>query len=146
MNQQAQTSTTTGPSGTRTDLRTTVLLVAAIGLFIGLMIAMVKKSPPVSCPDELIGAWYTSARGYEDGMLVFTNRGVAFSVGAEHLDTQAIRRVEAIPEGTRILYTVIYGDSRTDEQILSFYYHTKDRTITFTHQSHLVWVRKAVES
>jgi hypothetical protein len=146
MKQLVQASIPPGPAGKPTDLRTTVLLAAAICLVAGLIIAMVKRDPPVSCPDELIGAWVTSAKGYEEGMLVFTNSGLAFSVGFEHLDTQAVRQVEAISEGARTLYTVIYGDSRHDEQILSFYYHTKEQTITFKNQAHLVWTRRAVES
>lgn len=131
---------------TRSDRRTRVLLAVACVMLAGLIYAVVVRDEAVSCPNELIGAWETSAKGYEDGMLVFTKTGVAFSVGAEHLDAQAVRRFEVFPEGPRTLYTVIYGDSRRDEQTLSFYYHTKEQTITFKNQSYLVWTRKAMQS
>ena len=131
---------------TQSDRRTRVLLAVACLMLVGLIYAVVVRDEAVSCPNELIGAWETSAKGYEEGMIVFTKTGVAFSVGAEHLDAQAVRRLEVVPDGLRTLYTVIYGDSRHDEQTLSFYYHTKEQTITFKNQSHLVWTRKAMQS
>lgn len=125
----------------------TMVLIAIAGLLlVGLIYSVVVRNEPVSCPNELLGAWITSANGYENGMLVFTKTGVSFSVGFEHLDAQAIRKIEVNAEGLRTLYTIVYGDSRSDEQTLSFYYHTKDQTITFKNQAHLVWTRKAVES
>ena len=139
---QAATATTPPAS----NKSTTILLAIAGVMLVGLIYSVVVQDPDVSCPDELIGAWVTSAKGYEEGMLVFTQTGVAFSVGADHLDAQAMRRLEATPDGPRTLYTVVYGDSRRDEQTLSFYYDTKDQTIIFKNQAHLVWTRKAVES
>jgi len=139
---QAATATTPPAS----NKSTTILLAIAGVMLVGLIYSVVVQDPDVSCPNELIGAWVTSAKGYEEGMLVFTKTGVAFSVGADHLDAQAMRRLEATPDGPRTLYTVVYGDSRRDEQTLSFYYDTKDQTIIFKNQAHLVWTRKAVES
>ena len=127
---------TAPPFDKRSDRRTTVLLGVAGMMLVGLIYTVVMRDQAVSCPNELIGAWETSAKGYEGGMLVFTKTGVAFSVGTEHLDAQAVRRFEVFPEGPRMLYTVIYGDSRHDEQTLSFYYHTIEQTITFKNQSH----------
>jgi hypothetical protein len=140
------TTATASLADQRSNKHTMVLLAIASVMLAGLIYAMVARDPPVACPNELLGAWVTSARGYEEGMLVFTKSGVAFSVGVEHLDAQAVRRLQAIADGPRTLYTVVYGDSRSDEQTLSFYYDTKDQTITFKNQSHLVWTRKAVES
>ena len=145
--QAAQTVASADPSvQKRANLQTTILIVVAIGVIIGLVFTMVMRGTPVSCPDELIGAWETSARGYEEGMLVITKNAVVFSAGTEHLDGQAIRRLEATSDGLRTLYTVVYGDSRSEEQILSFSYHAHDQTITFKNQPHLIWRRKTVES
>ena len=140
------TTATALPVDTESDRRTRVLLAIACVMLAGLIYAVVVRDEAVSCPNELIGAWETSARGYEDGMLVFSKTDVIFSVGAEHVDAQAVRGLETIPNGLRTLYTVIYGDSRRDEQTLSFYYHTNEQTITFKNQSHLVWTRKAMQS
>lgn len=142
-----QAATVAAVSAEQRSTRSTKILLTVAGLMlVGLIYSVVVRDPDVSCPNELIGAWVTSAKGYEQGMLVFSKTGVAFSVGIEHLDAQAVRRLDATPDGPRTLYTVVYGDSRRDEQTLSFYYHTKDQTITFNNQAHLVWTRKAVQS
>ena len=142
-----QAATAAAVSAEQRSTRSTKILLTVAGLMlVGLIYSVVARDPDVSCPNELIGAWVTSAKGYEEGMLVFSKTGVAFSVGIEHLDAQAVRRLDATPDGPRTLYTVVYGDSRRDEQTLSFYYHTKDQTITFKNQAHLVWTRKAVQS
>lgn len=142
-----QSATTTAPPTEQpSNKSTTVLLTIAVLLLIGLIYSVVPHDPDISCPNELVGAWITSVKGYEDGMLVFTKTAVAFSVGAEHLDMQSMRRIDMSADGPRTLYTIVYGDSRKDEQTLSFYYHTKNQTITFKNQTHLVWIRKAVES
>jgi hypothetical protein len=147
VSQSAQASASPDPSAAkRTNIQTAILIVVAIGVIAGLLITMVTRDTPISCPDELIGAWKTAARGYEDGMLVITKTAVVFSAGGEHVDGQAVRRLETFPEGPRTLYTIVYGNSRSEEQILSFYYHTREQTITFKNQSHLVWTRKTVES
>jgi hypothetical protein len=142
-----QAATAAAASAEQRSTRSTKILLTVAGLMlVGLIYSVVARDPDVSCPNELIGAWVTSAKGYEEGRLVFSKTGVAFSVGAEHLDAETIRRLEATPDGPRTLYTVVYGDSRRDEQTLSFYYRTKDQTITFKNQAHLVWTRKAVQS
>jgi hypothetical protein len=141
---EARTATAS-PVDTGSDRRTRVLLAVACLMLAGLIYTVVVRDEAVSCPNELIGAWETSAKGYEDGMLVFTKTGVAFSIG-EHMDAQAVRRLEVVPDGSRALYTVIYGDSQRDEQTLSFYYQAEEQTITFKNQSHLVWTRKAMQS
>jgi hypothetical protein len=140
------TTATASSTDQRSNRHTTILLTVAGAMLAGLIYTVVVRDQAISCPNELIGAWITSAKGYEDGMLVFSKTGVAFSVGAEHLDAQAVRRIEVMPEGPLTLYTVVYGDSRSDEQTLSFYYHTNNQTITFKNQSHLVWTRKATAS
>jgi hypothetical protein len=140
------TTATASPVDTGSNRRTRILLAVACIMLVGLIYVVVVRDQAVSCPNDLIGAWETSANGYEDGMLVFTKTGVAFSVGIEHVDAQAVRRLEVVPNGPRTLHTMIYGDSRRDEQTLSFYYHTKEQTITFKNQSHLVWTRKAMQS
>jgi hypothetical protein len=133
------------PSQKRTTFRTTILFLVAIGTIAGLLFAMMRDTP-VSCPDELIGAWKTAAAGYENGMLVITSNAVVFTAGGEHLEAQALRRVETTQDGPHTFYTLVFGPTRSEEQTLSFYYHTRDRTITFKNQSNLVWTRASVES
>ncbi|MDH5726368.1 MAG: hypothetical protein OEY60_12940, partial [Nitrospira sp.] len=84
---------TASPTEQRSNKSTTILLAIAGVMLVGLIYSVVVRDPPVSCPNELIGAWVTSAKGYEEGMLVFSETGVAFSVGVDHLDAQAMRRL-----------------------------------------------------
>lgn len=127
-------------------MRSSMLLLLTFGLIIGLIAMMATGGPAVSCPEELIGTWHTVAQGYADSMLVMTTHAVIFSAGWDHLDAQAVRRLEAVPDGHRILYTLVYGNSRKEEQTLVFFYDSHDRTITFKNQSHLIWTRTMVES
>ncbi|MDO9118316.1 MAG: hypothetical protein Q7U39_10180 [Nitrospira sp.] len=130
----------------RTTMRSSILLLMAFGLIIGLILMMATRRPAVSCPEELIGTWSTAAPGYESGMLVMTKHAVVFSAGGDHLDAQAVRRLETVPEGRRVLYTLVYGNSRNEEQTLVFFYDSREQTITFKNQSHLIWTRTMVES
>jgi hypothetical protein len=133
----------TAPSKKRGNILAVIVIILALGA-IGGVISTIGNSP--SCPDELIGSWMTTAPGYEDKVLLLTKNGLAFNAGEGLVEGQAIRQVEAVPDGLRTLYTIVYGTSRSDEQALSFYYHPRERTITFKTQSHLVWTRKTVES
>jgi len=130
----------------RANRRTTILFLIFVGTLIALGLVKVMRDTPASCPDELIGAWNTAARGYEDSMLVMTKHAVVFSAGGDHLDAQAVRRLEVIPEGPRVLYTLVYGNSRNEEQTLVFFYDSREQTIIFKNQSHLIWTRTMVES
>ncbi len=127
-------------------MRSSMLLLAAFGLIVGLIVTIATRDPAASCPDELIGTWNTVARGYEDSMLVMTKHAVVFSAGGDHLDAQAVRRLDALPDGQRVLYTLIYGNSRSEEQTLVFFYDPRERTLTFKNQAHLIWTRTMVES
>ncbi len=142
-----QAATAAATSAEQRSTKSTKILLTVAGLMlVGLIYSVVDRDPDVSCPNELVGAWITSAKGYEQGSLVFDKTGVVFNMGMDYSDTQRIRRLDATSDGPRTLYTVVYGESRRDEQTLSFYYHTKDQTITFKNQAHLVWTRKAVRS
>jgi hypothetical protein len=92
-----------------------------------------------TAPDELIGYWTTSAPGYKDRYLHITKSTIVFGTGSGTGDAQPIRKIEAIQEGSRILYTMVYGLERKDEESLSFYYDPGERVITFRNQSHLLW-------
>ncbi len=146
MHTTLQTATSGDSSELRTAMRSSMLLLMAFGLIVGLIVMTATEGPAVSCPEGLIGTWNTAAQGYADSILVMTKHAVIFSAGGDHLDAQAVRRLEAIPDGRRVLYTLIYGNSRSEEQTLVFFYDSHERTITFKNQSHLIWTRTMVES
>lgn len=146
MHTTLQTATSGDSSEPRTTMRSSMLLLMTFGLIVGLIVMMATGGPAVSCPEELIGTWNTAAQGYADSILVMTKHAVIFSAGGDHLDAQAVRRLETVPDGNRVLYTLVYGNSRNEEQTLVFFYDSHERTITFKNQSHLIWTRTMVES
>ena len=143
MNTATQATASADSSKKRGNILAVVVIILALGV-IGGVVSTIGNAP--SCPDELIGSWTTTATGYEDKVLLITKNGLAFNAGDGAIEGQAIRQVEATPDGLRTLYTIVYGTSRSDEQALSFHYHSREHTITFKTQSHLVWTRNRVES
>lgn len=146
MEEQTQSRPSLDPSVKRGNILSVIFILLAFGVIAGLAVNLVMRGNGVSCPDELIGQWNTAARGYEERSLVITRNSVTFSAGTDHFDAEAVRRIEATPDGPRTLYHLVYGNSRNEEQTLLFYYHPREQTITFKNQSHLVWTRKTVES
>ncbi len=143
MNAATQATTSAPSSKKRGNIMAVIVIILALGV-IGGVVSNIGNAP--ACPNELIGSWTTTATGYEDKVLLITKNGLAFNAGEGTVEGQAIRQVEAIPDGLGTLYTIVYGTSRNDEQVLSFYFHPREHTITFKTQSHLVWTRKTVES
>lgn len=143
MKEPAQATTAAKSSAKRGNILSIVVILLAFGI-IGSVISAINNTP--SCPDELIGSWTTSAQGYEDKVLLITREGIVFSAGEDKVEGLAVRGIQALPDESGIFYTITYGTSRSDEQVLSFHYHPRTQTITFTNQSHLVWARKTVES
>jgi hypothetical protein len=143
MNVAIHATASADSSRKRGNILAVIVIILALGI-IGGVISNLGNAP--SCPDELIGSWTTTAPGYEDKVLLITKSGLAFNAGEGVVEGQAVRRLEAIPDGLGTLYTIVYGTSRSDEQALSFHYHSREHTITFKTQSHLVWTRNRVES
>jgi hypothetical protein len=143
MNTATQAAASTDSSKKRGNILAVIVITLALGV-IGGVVSNIGNAP--ACPDELIGSWTTNAPGYEDKVLLITKKGLAFNAGEGAVEGQAVRQLEAIPDGDRTLYTIVYGTSRSDEQVLSFHYHPRKHTITFKTQSHLVWTRNRVES
>jgi hypothetical protein len=143
MNEPTQATTAAESPTKRGNVLSIIVILLALGM-IGGVISAINNTP--SCPDELIGSWTTTAQGYEDKVLLITQTGIVFSAGEGAVEGLAVRRVETMPDGLNAFYTITYGTSRSDEQVLSFYYHPRTHTITFKNQSHLVWTRKTVES
>lgn len=143
MNEPTQATASVESSRKRANILSIIVILLAFGI-IGGVISAIRNTP--SCPDELIGSWTTTAQGYEGKLLLITQKGVVFSAGEGEGEGLAVRRVEAMSDGPDTFYTIAYGTSQGDEQVLSFHYHPRNQTITFKNQLHLVWTRKSVES
>ena len=143
MEEPTQVTTAAESSAKRGNILSIIVILLALGM-IGGVISAINSTP--FCPDELIGSWTTTAQGYENKVLLITQKGIVFSAGEDAVEGLAVRGLEAMPDGPGIFYTITYGASRSEEQVLSFHYHSRAHTITFKNQSHLVWARKTVES
>lgn len=143
MKEPTQATTAAKSSTKRGNILAIITILLAFGI-IGGVISAINNTP--SCPDELIGSWTTTAQGYEDKVLLITRKGIVFSRGEDAVEGLAVRGIQAMPDESGTFYTITYGTSRSDEQVLSFYYHPRAHTITFKNQSHLVWTRKTMES
>jgi len=143
MEEPAQATTAAESSAKRGNILSIIVILLALGMIAG-VISTINNTP--SCPDELIGSWTTTAQGYENKVLLITRKVIAFSRGEDAVEGLAVRRIQAMPDESGTFYTITYGTSRSDEQVLSFHYHPRAQTITFKNQSLLVWTRKTMES
>jgi hypothetical protein len=143
MNTPTQVAAPADSSKKRGNILAVIVIILALGV-IGGVVSNIGNAP--ACPDELIGSWTTNAPGYEGKVLLISKKGLAFNAGEGAVEGQAVLQLETIPDGDRTLYSIVYGTSRNDEQVLSFYYHPRKHTITFKNQPHLVWTRNTVES
>ena len=113
-------------------------MTAVIGSVL-LVVGLLSCQQPVSVPEELIGRWTTLAPGYKDRYLSITTSTITFGIGSGSADAQPIRQIDVSEQQSLILYTVVYGLDREDEQSLSFYYDPNQRVITFRNQPQLFW-------
>jgi len=128
MNAPTEATASTASPKKRGNILAVIVIILSLGI-IGGVIFTLGNAP--SCPEELLGSWTTTAPGYEDKVLLITKNGLAFNAGEGAAEGQAILQVEAIPDGPQTFYTFVYGTSRSNEQVLSFHYHSREHTITF---------------
>ena len=99
------------------------------------------RSANTPVPDELIGEWHTSNAIYSDRSFEIDPVSISFGTGGGIFTTGFIRKVSAVQEGARTLYTISY---QTDESVnkVYFYYETADsKVIYFRHQEGIVWTK-----
>ena len=85
-----QTTTSGDSSEPRTTMRSSMPLLMAFGLIVGLIVMMATGGPAASCPEELIGTWNTAAQGYADSMLVMTKHAVVGLSKALRLEAEGL--------------------------------------------------------
>ncbi len=92
-------------------------------------------------PDELVGTWRTSAPRYADRSLEIDSVSINFGTGEGTMTTGFIQKVEAVPEGTRTLYTISYVEKGNEEQCSFYYTSAKEKTIYFKNQPSILWIK-----
>ena len=117
-------------------------MLAAVGTIPLITLAFwVWRSADTLVPVELIGEWHTSNATYSDRSFEIDPVSISFGTGAGTVTRGSIRKVSAVPQGARTLYTISY---KTDESVnkVSFYYETgKGKVIRFRNQENIAWTK-----
>ena len=117
------------------------IMLAAAGTISLIILAFSVWQSDALVPDELIGEWHTSNAIYSDRSFEIDPVSISFGTGGGTVTTGFIRKVSAVQEGARTLYTISY---QTDESVLEacFYYETaKGKVIRFRHQEGIAWTK-----
>lgn len=73
-------------------------------------------------PDEMVGAWVTSAPGYADRALEISKAAILFGTDSGETTVHDIWNFEQMREGRRTLYTFYYTTEEGLEEKFAFYY------------------------
>src|SRR5215469_10379558 len=72
-------------------------------------------------PGDLIGVWHTPNANYADRSFEINPVSISFGTGEGTVTTGFIKKVSAVQQGARTLYTIRYTTDGTVNQV-SFYY------------------------
>ena len=91
-------------------------------------------------PNELIGEWHTSNAIYSDRSFEIDPVSIRFGTGGGTVSTGFIKKVSAVQQGARTVYTISY---QTDESVnkVVFYYETAKGVIHFRNQEDIAWTK-----
>lgn len=121
-----------GPTRMITKQILTVLVVLIIG-------SGCPSDQTTNIPDGLVGVWEAPAVKYKDRFMEFKKDAVIFGTGDENQSVQPIRRVKAVREKNKDLYTITYLDDDGEETSFSFYYDPVGGVITLKNQEEIEW-------
>jgi hypothetical protein len=76
----------------------------------------------VVVPQPLTGEWKTSAPGYADRYIKFTDDTLAYGIGNGEEISHRIKKIESEKLGRRTAYIFYYIDAEGDKAFLSFIY------------------------
>lgn len=96
---------------------------------------------PRNVPNELIGTWRTSDPGYADRSLEIDGYTIDFGTGKGTVTTGFIKKVEAIPESGRMLYTISYVEDGEEKQCSFYFTSGIEDTIYFKNQPGIQWIK-----
>jgi len=118
------------------------MMLASVGTIALIVLASWIWRPADSlAPDALVGEWHTSNADYSDRSFEIAPVSVSFGTGHGTVTTGFIRKVSAVPQGARTLYTISYTSDETVNQV-SFYYETANgKVIRFTNREDVAWTK-----
>jgi hypothetical protein len=86
-----------------------------------------------------VGVWETSAIKYKDRFIEFKKHAVIFGTGVGNQSIQPIRKVKAVRQDQKDLYTLTYLDEDGGEYSFSFFYDPLGDVITLKNQKEIEW-------
>lgn len=101
----------------------------------------VWKSANTRVPDELIGEWHTSNAIYSDRSFEIDPVSISFGTGGGTVTTGFIRKVSAVQQGARTVYTISYQTDESVNEVCLYYETAKGKVIHFRNQESIAWTK-----
>jgi hypothetical protein len=118
------------------------MMLASVGTIAFIILASwIWRPPETLVPSDLVGEWHTSNANYWDRSFEIAPVSVSFGTGGGTVTTGFIKKVRAVQQGARTLYTISYTTDETVNKV-SFYYETvKGKVIRFRNQEGIAWTK-----
>src|SRR5262249_44060321 len=117
--------------------------IGAVAIIVSLIVlaAWIWRAPDRHIPDELLGEWRTTDPNYADRWFEIDPVCISFVTGRGSVSTGFIKTVQAVPEGSRILYSISYSVDGTLNQVAFYYEAAHDPVIRFKNQEKIIWIK-----
>jgi len=92
-------------------------------------------------PGELIGEWHTSNAIYSDRSFEIDPVSISFGTGGGTVTTGFIRKVSAVQQGARTLYTISYQTDESVNEVCLYYETAEGKIIHFRNQESIAWTK-----
>ena len=118
------------------------MMLAAVGTISLITLASgIWRSANTPVPDELIGEWHTSNAIYSDRSFEINPVSISFGTGGGTFTTGFIRKVSAVQQGARTLYTISYQTAESVNEVYLYYETAEGKVIHFRHQESIAWTK-----
>ena len=118
------------------------MTLAAVGtISLVTLASWVWQSADAVVPVELIGEWHTSNANYSDRSFEIDPVSIRFGTGGGTVTTGFIRKVSAVQQGDRTLYSISYQTNESVNEVCLYYETAKGRVIHFRNQESIAWTK-----
>ena len=118
------------------------MVLAAVGTIPLITLASgIWRSANTPVPDELIGEWHTSNAIYSDRSFEINPVSISFGTGGGTFTTGFIRKVSAVQQGARTLYTISYQTDESVNEVCLYYETATGKVIHFRNQEGIAWTK-----
>lgn len=105
------------------------------------------RQPPVTVPNDLIGAWETADRRYAGRYLEITKTSIVFGTGEEDSVVYTLTGMEKTRDGDTEIYTLRYTNPEGLVYVLPLSFDAAETgVIRFRHQREIAWMKHAPPS